>query len=157
VEFLMPMMLTLVCDKCGGQWRHLQMTKSEALPDCPRCAKAVVVGLSAPAIGRDAQPVTQWEVPDTRAKREDLAYKIAEEQGATNIRTGQRMGDIAAMPVPEAEVVAPNGRRQRVANQFVNAGSAPQDIAASISSLTGGMGAAAHPKNLGIMGKITGR
>lgn len=152
----MPMAMILGCEACGTRWRFLQMKKTDGLPGCPNpsCTGTVAQELAAPRIGRGAVEETAWKVPDTQAKREAMAYKVAEELGATNINTNQRSGDIAAPKVPDPEIVAPNGRTAKVPIGFQQVGGRPEDIASSIASLTGGAGAGANRESLGILGAM---
>lgn len=142
----MPMSHILSCDRCGLQWRWLQMKAREPLPSCPNvnCGhEEVTKELAAPGLNRGAEQSFTTKIPETRAGREKFAYEMAESMGATNMRDNQREGDIAAMPVPDPVVKAPNGREIKVPVGYMPAGSNPEAIAGSIASMVGGAGGAA--------------
>jgi hypothetical protein len=105
--------------------------------------------LAAPGISRGAAPENSWAVPETRSKREDFAYKMAEAMGATNIRTGLQPGESAAMPIPAPEITAPNGRSMKIEAQFQKAQQTPEEITSTIRSLTGGAGS----PHIGLIGR----
>ncbi len=139
----MPMSHILSCDRCGVQWRWLQMTKKEPIPACPnlQCGqKEVSKELSAPRVSRGAAPTTSIPVPQTQAGREKLAYQMAEGMGFTNMKDNLREGEIAAPPAPETVVTAPNGRTQKIPMGFTGVGNTPEAISGAISSMVGGAG-----------------
>ena len=139
----MAMSHILSCERCGLQFRWLQMTSREAIPSCPnvQCGnEKATKELAAPAVSRGATPATSWAVPDTKAKREKFAYEMAEGMGFTNMRDNLRPGEIAAPPAPEPEMTAPNGRKVKIPVGFTGVGSTPEAITGAIAGLTGGAG-----------------
>lgn len=139
----MPMSHVLSCDRCGAEWRWLQMTAREPLPSCPnpQCGhQEVSKELAAPAIGRDASPQTQWVVPPTRAGREKFAYEMAQGMGFTDMKDNLREGDVQAPRIPDPVIRAPNGREIKVPMGFTPSGPTPEAIASTVSNLVGGGG-----------------
>lgn len=84
------------CDVCGSDF-PARWIEGDDMPDCPTCwkmqqakrdriAEMVESGVATPSINR--------------IHGADIAYKIAEQNGVTNMRDNQREGDIAWMPEP---------------------------------------------------------
>lgn len=141
----MPMSHILSCDRCGNQWRWLQLKKTEPLPACPnpRCGQSEVTKeLAAPNVSRDAAPETRFAVPQTRAGREKFAYEMAEGMGFTNMKDNLREGESAAPKVADPEITAPNGRKIKVGAQFAQVSGNSEQIHSQIAGLVGGAGGA---------------
>lgn len=93
----MPVMRTYACPDCGGQFRHLHMTRDEPPPsECELCHADMT----------DAQP----ELPRVNiggsaiSRAVDKTYGQLEQQGLTNLRDGLREGDVAGPGLPNNAV-----------------------------------------------------
>ena len=143
---------TLGCPDCGHTWTFLAMKRDEANPRCPRCSGRAKGALTAPSIGRGAQPPTSVPIPQSRAKREDLAVRLAlEESGHSDINTQQREGDIAVKTV---DMGVPKHAPEEIRTGFRNLETDPTVRGQQIAALGAGTPVGDRRRNLGIIGSM---
>lgn len=105
---------TYRCDECSYEFRWTHASADEPYPDCPRCA----------AVGPAYQPPMP-AIVGNKAKAIDIAQKIGEEMGLTDMNDNMRPGDIAAKgpaPIQAAE-------REAITRELIEAGVAEQQAA----------------------------
>jgi len=151
----MPIVRTYGCNDCGHTWRFIHMTREEPPRRCERCAGRPHRELSAPALSRNAAYNSAIPVPQSRAKREDLAVRTAlEGTGHGDINTQQREGDIAAKTVTMPDM--PRSAPPELQRGFRSLDSDPKVRGQQIAGMGAQMSAADKRRNMSVIAKMRG-